>query len=75
VIRVVDRLRNIERWVVAKSSAVRDPDGKVALAINFSQDITALREREEAPRFLQKPFRVGDLAEAVGSPAVAESRG
>jgi PAS domain S-box-containing protein len=48
VMRVVDRVRESERWVIAKSSAVRDPDGKVAMAINFSQDITAARDADAA---------------------------
>ena len=47
VLRFRDRKQGRELWLNAKSTAVRDADGKVVMAINFSQDITAARAARE----------------------------
>jgi PAS domain S-box-containing protein len=50
------RLRRVdtghERWVSYNGSAVRDPDGTVALAILTMRDVTARKEAEERQRLL-----------------------
>ena len=49
--RFQDTVLGRERWIEAKSTAVRDAQGNVAMAINFSQDITeARRARDELMR-------------------------
>ena len=45
------------RWARIKSTAVRDPDGGVRLAINLIEDITELKRSEEAQRFLAEASR------------------
>lgn len=58
---VTIRSRDLEtgelRWARIKSTAVRDPDGGVRLAINVIEDITELKRSEESQRFLAEASR------------------
>ncbi|MDA0174423.1 SpoIIE family protein phosphatase [Solirubrobacter taibaiensis] len=55
--RSVDRRTGAVRWSRIKSTAVRDPEGGVRLAINVIEDITELKRSEEAQRFLAEASR------------------
>ena len=55
--RARDRMTGEVRWARIKSTAVRDPDGGVRLAINLIEDITELKRSEEAQRFLAEASR------------------
>ena len=54
----IDRRTGVVRWSRVKSTAVRDPDGGVRLAINVIEDITELKRSEEAQRFLAEASRL-----------------
>ena len=56
-IRARDRMTGEVRWARIKSTAVRDPDGGVRLAINLIEDITELKRSEESQRFLAEASR------------------
>ena len=56
-LRALDRVTGQVRWARIKSTAVRDPDGGVRLAINLIEDITELKRSEEAQRFLAEASR------------------
>ena len=56
-LRARDRVTGQVRWARIKSTAVRDPDGGVRLAINVIEDITELKRSEEAQRFLAEASR------------------
>ncbi len=56
-LRARDRVTGQVRWARIKSTAVRDPDGGVRLAINLIEDITELKRSEEAQRFLAEASR------------------
>ena len=62
------------RWARIKSTAVRDPDGGVRLAINLIEDITELKRSEESQRFLAEASRrlAGSLDYARTLESVAE---
>jgi signal transduction histidine kinase/CheY-like chemotaxis protein len=54
-----------QRWVVARAKPIFDKDGWVSLVIGMTQDITELREKEEALRQLQKMESLGMLAGGI----------
>ena len=56
-LRARDRMTGEVRWARIKSTAVRDPDGGVRLAINLIEDITELKRSEESQRFLAEASR------------------
>src|SRR4051794_24752949 len=58
VIQFVDRETGEQRWSRIKARPVRDPDGSVRLAINVIEDITELKQVEQAQRFLAEASRV-----------------
>src|SRR5205085_9868520 len=58
VIQFVDRETGERRWSRIKARPVRDPDGSVRLAINVIEDITELKQGEQAQRFLAEASRV-----------------
>lgn len=55
--RARDRTTGEIRWARIKSTAVRDPDGGVRLAINLIEDITELKRSEQSQRFLAEASR------------------
>lgn len=52
VVRVVDRRTGEQRWRLTKSSAVRDPAGRVTMVVNVIADITAVKRAELVQRLL-----------------------
>jgi PAS domain-containing protein len=72
--RARDRATSEIRWARIKSTAVRDPDGGVRLAINLIEDITELKRSEESQRFLAEASRrlAGSLDYARTLECVAE---
>ena len=54
-----------ERWVIAQAKPIFNAEGKVTLVIGMSQDITELKEKEEAVRRLQKMESLGKLAGGI----------
>jgi PAS domain-containing protein len=73
-LRARDRRTGEIRWARIKSTAVRDPDGGVRLAINLIEDITELKRSEESQRFLAEASRrlAGSLDYARTLECVAE---
>lgn len=61
VMRVVDRQTGEQGWRMAKSSAVRDGDGRLRLVVNVIADITAVKRAEVAQRLLAQ---AGELLNA-----------
>ena len=62
VIRMVPRRdEDDERWLTAKATAVRDDDGRVALAVSVLEDITAVKRAERVQRVL------ADTSKLLGS--------
>jgi PAS domain S-box-containing protein len=82
VIRSISKATGQERWMLVKSSPVRDDDGNVTLAVNIMEDVTEARRMERHQRFLAEAGRLISssldvdttlerLAEAI-APALAD---
>ena len=58
VLRAVNRATGEERWRVTKSTAVRDPQGRVRFVVNVIDDITEVKHAELAQRLLARAGEV-----------------
>jgi two-component system cell cycle sensor histidine kinase/response regulator CckA len=58
VLRYREVATGAERWSLVKATPVRDPDGRVTMAINFFQDITALKLKELEERSAREQLRI-----------------
>jgi PAS domain S-box-containing protein len=58
IVRFRVRATGEENWSAVKASAIRDQDGKVTMAINVIEDITAHKRAELAQRFLARSAEV-----------------
>jgi len=52
LVRSVERATGIERWFQIKATPVRDGTGEVVMAVTVSDDVTAVKQAEQAQRFL-----------------------
>ncbi len=52
VTRAIDKTTGQERWRLTKATAVRDPEGRVQLAVNVIEDITEVKRAELAQALL-----------------------
>src|SRR4051794_2157660 len=62
IVRSVVRATGEERWLLAKASSVTDVDGRVLMAVNLIEDVTATKRSEVAQRLLAETARA--VAEA-----------
>jgi serine phosphatase RsbU (regulator of sigma subunit)/PAS domain-containing protein len=62
VVRNVVKETGEERWLLNRASAVSAPDGRVVMAVNLIEDITATKRSEVAQRLLAQTAR--EVAEA-----------
>lgn len=52
LVRSVNRRTGEARWVRIKAAPLRDAEGQVAAAVNVSEDVTEVKEAEQAQRLL-----------------------
>jgi serine phosphatase RsbU (regulator of sigma subunit)/PAS domain-containing protein len=52
LMRSVSKATGVERWMLVKSSPVRDDDGNVVMAVNIMEEVTDARRAEHHQRFL-----------------------
>jgi serine phosphatase RsbU (regulator of sigma subunit)/PAS domain-containing protein len=52
LMRVISKATGRERWMLVKSTPVRDADGEVLMAVNIMEDVTEARRAEHHQRFL-----------------------
>jgi PAS domain S-box-containing protein len=57
LVQFIDRETGETRWSRIKARPVRDADGSVRLAINVIEDVTELKQVEQAQRFLAEASR------------------
>ena len=57
LVQFIDRETGEKRWSRIKARPVRDADGSVRLAINVIEDVTELKQVEQAQRFLAEASR------------------
>ena len=58
VVRFFVRATGEERWSVVKATPLKDEDGRVAMAINVIEDITAHKRAEREQNFLSESSRI-----------------
>ena len=58
IVRFRVRATGEERWSAVKANPIRDDDGRVSMAINVIEDITAHKRAELAQRFLSRSTAV-----------------
>jgi PAS domain-containing protein len=58
VVRSVIRRSGRERWLLNRATAIREPDGRVEMAVNLIEDITESKRSEIAQRVLANAARV-----------------
>jgi serine phosphatase RsbU (regulator of sigma subunit)/PAS domain-containing protein len=58
VMRSISRATGEERWMLVKSTPVRDDQGVVTMAVNIMEDITEARRMEHHQRFLAEASKL-----------------
>ncbi|MDX6378887.1 MAG: hypothetical protein QOE98_3190 [Gaiellaceae bacterium] len=58
VMRSISRATGEERWMLVKSTPVRDDQGAVTMAVNIMEDVTEARRMEHHQRFLAEASKL-----------------